>query len=252
MILIPAIDIKSGRCVRLRQGKMDEETVFGDDPLAIAERWIEQGAERLHIVDLDGAIEGRPINAKIIRDIAGSFPNIPIQVGGGIRSKNVVEAYLNAGVQFVVIGTRAVNEPSFVSDLCSEFLGHIIVGLDAREGKIATDGWSSLSSHNVVDTALKFERDGVVAIIYTDIERDGMLSGLNVEGTAYLADSLQTPVIASGGIRDLADIASLLKIADSGVYAAITGRAIYEGTLDFSEANKLVSSKQQLISNGSC
>jgi len=242
MILIPAIDIKAGRCVRLRQGKMNEETIFGDNPLAIAERWIQQGAERLHIVDLDGAVEGYPKNDQIIHDIARKFPNIPIQVGGGIRNKAAVEAYLNSGVQFVVVGTRAVNEPDFVSDLCSDFSGHIIVGLDAREGKIATDGWSKLSGHDVIDTALKFERDGVVAIIYTDIERDGMLSGPNVDATARLAASIQTPVIASGGIRDLDDIDSLLDVAESGIFAAITGRAIYEGTLNFYEANKIASS----------
>ena len=242
MILIPAIDIKAGRCVRLRQGKMNEETIFGDNPLAIAERWIQQGAERLHVVDLDGAVEGHPKNAQVIRDIARKFPNIPIQVGGGIRNKVAVEAYLNSGVQFVVVGTRAVNEPHFVSELCSDFPGHIIVGLDAREGKIATDGWSKLSGHDVIDTALKFERDGVVAIIYTDIERDGMLSGPNVDATARLAASIQTPVIASGGIRYLDDIDSLLDVAESGIFAAITGRAIYEGTLNFSEARKIASS----------
>jgi len=240
MLLIPAIDIKSGRCVRLRQGDFSDETVFNDDPIVAAERWVEQGAKRLHVVDLDGALNGQPTNAKIINQIVNQFPETPVQVGGGIRDDATVEAYLDVGVQFVIIGTRAVNEPNFVSDLCAQFSGHIIVGLDARDGKIATDGWSKLSKHDVIDAALHFERDGVVAIIYTDIERDGMLSGINIEATARLASAIRTPVIASGGIRDLDDIRDLLQVNESGIAAAITGRAIYEGTLNFEEANKLV------------
>jgi len=240
MLLIPAIDIKSGRCVRLRQGDFSDETVFNDDPIVAAERWVEQGAKRLHVVDLDGALNGQPTNAKIINQIVNQFPETPVQVGGGIRDDATVEAYLDVGVQFVIIGTRAVNEPHFVSDLCAQFSGHIIVGLDARDGKIATDGWSKLSKHDVIDAALHFERDGVVAIIYTDIERDGMLSGINIEATARLASAIRTPVIASGGIRDLDDIRDLLQVNESGIAAAITGRAIYEGTLNFEEANKLV------------
>ena len=240
MLLIPAIDIKSGRCVRLRQGDFSDETVFSDDPIIVAERWIKQGAKRLHIVDLDGALNGRPTNAKIINQIVNQFPETPVQVGGGIRDDATVEAYLDVGVQFVIIGTRAVNEPHFVSDLCAEFSGHIIVGLDARNGKIATDGWSKLSNHDLIDAALHFERDGVMAIIYTDIERDGMLSGINIEATEKLASAIRTPVIASGGIRNLDDIRELLQVTESGIFAAITGRAIYEGTLNFEEANKLV------------
>ena len=240
MLLIPAIDIKSGRCVRLRQGDFSDETVFSDDPIIVAERWIKQGAKRLHIVDLDGALNGRPTNAKIINQIVNQFPETPVQVGGGIRDDATVEAYLDVGVQFVIIGTRAVNEPHFVSDLCAEFSGHIIVGLDARNGKIATDGWSKLSNHDLIDAALHFERDGVMAIIYTDIERDGMLSGINIEATEKLASAIRTPVIASGGIRNLDDIRRLLQVTESGIFAAITGRAIYEGTLNFEEANKLV------------
>ena len=240
MLLIPAIDIKSGRCVRLRQGDFSDETVFSDDPIVAAERWVEQGAKRLHVVDLDGALNGQPTNAKIINQIVNQFPETPVQVGGGIRDDATVEAYLDVGVQFVIIGTRAVNEPKFVSDLCAQFSGHIIVGLDARDGKIATDGWSKLSNHDVIDAALHFERDGVMAIIYTDIERDGMLSGINIEATARLASAIRTPVIASGGIRDLDDIRALLQVTESGISAAITGRAIYEGTLNFEEANKLV------------
>ena len=243
MLLIPAIDIKAGRCVRLRQGDLANETVFSDDPVMMAERWVEQGAKRLHIGDLDGAVQGHPANAEIIHRIASRFPEVPVQVGGGIRDDATVEAYLEAGVQFVVIGTRAVNEPHFVSDLCAEFSGHIMVGLDARNGQIATDGWAKLSGHDVIDTALHFERDGVMAIIYTDIERDGMLSGVNIEATARLAASIHTPVIASGGIRDLDDINRLLEVMDSGVFAAITGRAIYEGTLHFGDANKLAAAR---------
>ena len=229
--------------MRLRQGVMTTETVFDDDPVAVAERWVGQGATRLHIVDLDGAVEGHPVNAGIIHEIAQRFPEVPVQVGGGIRDEVTVEVYLEAGVQFVVIGTRAVNDPHFVSDLCAEFAGRIIVGLDARDGQIATDGWSKLSGHEVIDTALHFERDGVAAIVYTDIDRDGMLSGVNVSATARLAEAIQTPVIASGGIRDLADITRLLAVADSGILAAITGRAIYEGTLDFEKARKLAASE---------
>ena len=240
MLLIPAIDIKSGRCVRLRQGDFSDETVFSDDPIIVAERWIKQGAKRLHIVDLDGALNGQPTNAKIINQIVNQFPETPVQVGGGIRDDATVEAYLDVGVQFIIIGTRAVNEPQFVSDLCAEFSGHIIVGLDARNGKIATDGWSKLSNQDVIDAALHFERDGVMAIIYTDIERDGMLSGINIEATEKLASAIRTPVIASGGIRNLDDIRRLLQVTESGIFAAITGRAIYEGTLNFEEANKLV------------
>jgi len=200
---------------------------------------VSQGAQRLHIVDLDGAFAGRPVNAKIIRSIANAFPDIPLQVGGGIRDTETVEAYLDAGVQYVIIGTRAVNEPHFVSDLCAEFPGHIIVGLDAKNGSIATDGWSKLSGHDVIDTAKHFEEDGVSAIVYTDINRDGMLSGVNVEATAMLAEAIRIPVIASGGIRDLSDIRALVAVQDSGISAAITGRAIYEGTLDFQAGQKI-------------
>ena len=241
MLLIPAIDIKDGRCVRLRQGNMADETLFDSDPLSAATRWVEQGAQRLHIVDLDGAVAGTPVNAAVIRAIAERYPDVPLQVGGGIRDEDTVQAYLDAGVQFVIIGTRAVNEPHFVSDLCAEFPGHVIVGLDAREGLIATDGWSKLSGHDVIDMAQHFENDGVVAIVYTDIERDGMLSGVNIEATAQLAESIRIPVIASGGVRDLDDIHRLVAVQDSGIEAAITGRAIYEGTLDFREGQKIAS-----------
>lgn len=239
MLLIPAIDIKGGKCVRLRQGDMDAETVYSDDPVAVAQRWVDAGATRLHIVDLDGARSGKPVNSRIIHAIAEAFPDLVIQVGGGVRDDDTIQAYLDAGVSYVVIGTNAVNTPHFVSDVCVEFPGHIIVGLDARNGKIAIDGWSKLSNHDVIDLAQHFEKDGVAAIIYTDISRDGMLSGVNVDATVKLARSVTIPVIASGGITNLDDIRALCAVADEGIVGAITGRALYEGTLDFAAGQRL-------------
>jgi phosphoribosylformimino-5-aminoimidazole carboxamide ribotide isomerase len=218
---------------------MQDATVFSDDPVRAAERWINTGAKRLHIVDLDGAARGKPVNAAIVRQIASQYPEVPIQVGGGIRDEETVEAYLDLGVQYVILGTRAVNEPHFVSDLCVEFPGHIIVGLDAKDGKLAVDGWSKLSKHDVIDLARRFEDDGVEAIIYTDISRDGMLEGVNLDATRKLAEAIRIPVIAAGGITDLDDVRRLCQLADSGVLGAITGRAIYEGTLDYAEGLKL-------------
>jgi phosphoribosylformimino-5-aminoimidazole carboxamide ribotide isomerase len=239
MLLIPAIDLKDGKCVRLRQGRMDDETVFSDDPVAMAARWVEAGARRLHIVDLNGAFAGQPKNAPVVHAIAEAFPDVPIQVGGGIRDEETIEAYLAAGVRYVIIGTKAVTAPHFVSDVCTEFPGHVIVGLDAKDGRVAVDGWSKLSTHDVVDLARHFEQDGVEAIVYTDISRDGMLSGVNVEATVRLARSIHIPVIASGGIRTLDDVRALCRVAEEGITAAITGRAIYEGTLDFAEGQAL-------------
>ncbi len=239
MLIIPAIDLKDGKCVRLRQGRMEDETVFSDDPVAVAGRWVAAGARRLHLVDLNGAFAGRPVNAGVIRDIAAAHPDVPIQVGGGIRDEDTVAAYLDAGVQYVIIGTKAVSAPHFVNDLCLEFPGHIIVGLDARDGRVAIDGWSKLSRHDVIDLARRFADDGVEAIIYTDIGRDGMMTGVNVEATVKLAQAVNIPVIASGGITDLDDIRALCEVAGEGIMGAITGRAIYEGTLDFAEAQKL-------------
>ncbi len=239
MLLIPAIDLKDGKCVRLRQGRMDDATVFSDDPVAMAGQWVDAGARRLHIVDLNGAFEGRPVNADVIKAIAEAHPDLPIQLGGGIRDEDTVQAYLDAGVQYVIIGTKAVSAPHFVNDLCLEFPGHIIVGLDAKDGKVAIDGWSKLSRHDVIDMAKHFENDGVEAIIYTDIGRDGMMSGVNIEATVKLAQAIHIPVIASGGITNLDDIRALCKVADEGIMGAITGRAIYEGTLDFAEGQKL-------------
>jgi len=239
MLLIPAIDLKDGKCVRLRQGRMEDETVFGDDPVAVAQRWVDAGARRLHMVDLNGAFAGEPVNAAVIRSVAEAFPDLPIQVGGGIRDEETVQAYLDAGVQYTIIGTRAVSAPHFVNDLCAEFPGHIIVGLDAKDGKVAIDGWSKLSHHSVIDMAQRFEDDGVEAIVFTDIGRDGMMNGVNVESTVELAQAIRIPVIASGGITTIDDIRALCKVADEGIMGAITGRAIYEGTLDLAEAQKL-------------
>ena len=239
MLLIPAIDLKDGKCVRLRQGRMEDETVFADDPLDMAQRWVDAGARRLHLVDLNGAFAGQPVNTQVIHRIADAFPDVPIQVGGGIRDEDTVQLYLDAGVQYVIIGTKAVSAPHFINDLCLEFPGHIIVGLDAKDGKVAIDGWSKLSHHDVIDMAQHFERDGVEAIIYTDISRDGMMQGVNVEATVKLASEITTPVIASGGISTMDDIKTLRAVSEEGIMGAIIGRALYEGSIDLAEAQKL-------------
>jgi len=239
LLIIPAIDLKDGKCVRLRQGRMDQATVFSDDPVATARRWVEAGAKRLHIVDLNGALSGHPVNAGAIEAIVRAFPEVSVQVGGGIRDEETIQAYLDCGVRYVILGTKAVNAPHFVSDVCAEFPGHIIVGLDAKDGKVAIDGWSKLSGHDVIDLAKKYQNEGVEAIVYTDIGRDGMMTGVNVEATTRLASAISIPVIASGGISTLDDIRKLCAIADTGVVGAIVGRALYEGTLDFAEAQKL-------------
>jgi phosphoribosylformimino-5-aminoimidazole carboxamide ribotide isomerase len=239
MLLIPAIDIKDGKCVRLRQGRMDEQTIYSNNPVEVAQRWIDAGARRLHLVDLDGAIAGKPENADVVHEIAQTYPGIPIQVGGGIRNEDTIQTYLDAGVSYVIIGTKAVTTPHFVADVCLEFPGHIIVGLDAKNGKLATDGWSKLSHHDVADIGKRFEDEGVSAIIFTDIGRDGMMNSLNVDATIELCREVTIPVIASGGITNLDDIRALCAVASEGIAGAITGRAIYEGTLDFAEAQKL-------------
>ena len=228
---------------------MEDETVFGDDPLAIAERWVDAGTKRLHLVDLDGATTGEPVNGEIIRAIAAAHPDIDVQVGGGIRSEEAVESYLSAGIQYVILGTRAVRTPHFVGDMCSEFPGHIIVGLDAKDGKVAIDGWSKLSSHDVIDLAQHIEEDGVVSIIYTDISRDGMLGGVNIENTVKLAEAIRIPVIASGGVRSLDDIRRVGENVGSGVEGVIAGRSIYEGTLDFKEGLELAASYTDAVSD---
>ena len=236
MEIIPAIDIKEGRCVRLRQGRREEETVFADDPLEMADRWVAQGGSRLHIVDLDGAASGAPVNAPAVRRIAEGHPDIPIQVGGGIRGEDAAQAYLDAGVRHLVIGTRAVREPHFVEDMCLEFPGHIVVGLDVKDGKVATDGWSKLSHHDAADLAQNFQNIGVVAIVFTDIQRDGMMQGLNVEATAELARGLTVPVIASGGVTALDDLRALKAVEDDGIAGVIIGRALYEERIRLADA----------------
>ena len=238
MLIIPAIDLKDGRCVRLQQGKMDSATVFSDDPVAMAKHWAEQGAKRLHIVDLNGAIAGRPKNEKVIREIIKAVGDkLPIELGGGIRDLDTIESYLDAGVTWAVIGTAAVKNPGFLSDACYAFPGHIIAGLDAKEGKVAVEGWSKLTGHDVVDLAKKFEEYGVEALIYTDIGRDGMMGGVNIEATLKLAQAIKTPIIASGGLNSLGDVQAICeKLVPEGVIGTIAGRALYEGKLDLKKA----------------
>ena len=237
MLLIPAIDLKDGHCVRLKQGDMTDATVFSEDPVAMARHWLAAGARRLHLVDLNGAVAGKPKNEAVIKKIVAAVgEDVPIQLGGGLRDLDTLERYLDDGVSYVIIGTAAVKNPGFLHDACVAFPGHIIVALDAKDGKVATDGWSKMTGHDVVDLAKKFEDYGVEAVLYTDIGRDGMLNGVNVEATVKLAQALRIPVIASGGIADLKDIDRLCAVEDEGIMGAITGRAIYEGTLDFRAA----------------
>ncbi len=237
MLLIPAIDLKDGRCVRLRQGDMNDATVFSEDPAETALQWVEQGARRLHLVDLNGAIAGRPKNESAIRAIVDAVgARVPVQLGGGIRDLDTIERYLDDGLSFVIIGTAAVKNPGFLHDACGAFPGHIMVGLDAKDGKVATDGWSKLTGHDVLDLARKFESYGVEAIVYTDIGRDGMLTGVNIEATVRLARELKIPVIASGGVASIDDVDKLCAVESEGVEGAILGRALYEGKLDFRAA----------------
>jgi phosphoribosylformimino-5-aminoimidazole carboxamide ribotide isomerase len=239
MLVIPAIDLKDGACVRLRQGLMEDSTVFSDDPLAMASRWVESGARRLHLVDLNGAFAGEPVNGEAVERIADSYPKLPIQIGGGIRSLETIEQYVKAGVRFVILGTKAVKEPEFVAEACAAFPGKVIVGLDAKAGLVATDGWAEVSEVQATELAKRFEGDGVSAIVYTDIARDGMMQGVNVEATLGMARAASIPVIASGGITNLDDIRALAAVSSEGIIGAITGRAIYEETLDLSEAQRI-------------
>lgn len=241
MLVIPAIDLKDGKCVRLKQGRMEEDTVFSDNPVAMAKHWVDAGAQRLHVVDLNGAFAGKPVNGNVIRQVVQAYPELDIQVGGGIRELDTIQEYLDQGVNYVILGTKAVTMPHFVANACTEFPERIIVGLDARDGKLATDGWSKLSHHSVVDMAKRFEQEGVNAIVYTDISRDGMMQGVNIKATVDLACSIQIPVIASGGIHNLQDIQALCEVAEEGIMGVITGRAIYEGSLDFAQAQQLAS-----------
>jgi len=240
MLIIPAIDLKDGHCVRLKQGAMDQATVFSDDPAAMARHWLAQGARRLHLVDLNGAFAGKPRNEEAIKAIVEAVGDaVPVQLGGGIRDLDTVERYLDDGVSYVIIGTAAVKTPGFLHDACYAFPGHVMVALDAKEGKVAVDGWSKMTGHDVIDLAKKFQDYGVEAIIHTDIGRDGMLTGVNIQATVVLARSLSVPVIASGGITDLEDVRALCQVEQEGIIGAITGRAIYQGTLEFADAQKL-------------
>src|SRR5512140_1669611 len=237
MLLIPAIDLKDGHCVRLKQGDMDRSTTFSEDPGATAKSWLDKGARRLHLVDLNGAFAGKPQNFTAIRSILKAVGNdIPVQLGGGIRDLDTIEKYIDGGLRYVIIGTAAVKNPGFLHDACTAFGGHIIVGLDAKDGKVATDGWSKLTGHEVVDLARKFEDWGVESIIYADIDRGGMLSGINVAATVKLAQALHSPVLASGGLSNIADIEKLCAVEDEGIEGVICGRAIYSGELDFVKA----------------
>jgi phosphoribosylformimino-5-aminoimidazole carboxamide ribotide isomerase len=238
VLIIPAIDLKDGRCVRLQQGDMSTATVFGDDPVAMARHWAAQGARRLHVVDLNGAVAGRPKNEKVIREMIKAVGDaMPIQLGGGIRDLDTIESYIDAGVTYVVIGTAAVKNPGFLSDASYAFPGHIIAGLDAKDGKVAVEGWSKMTGHDVVDLAKKYEEYGIEALVYTDIGRDGMMSGINIEATFKLAQAIKIPLIASGGLNSIKDVESVChKLVPEGVIGAITGRALYEGRIDFKKA----------------
>ena len=239
MLLIPAIDLKDGHCVRLQQGDMNLSTTFSEEPSVMARSWVNKGARRVHLVDLNGAFAGQPKNEaairKILKEVGGE---VDVQLGGGIRDLDTIERYLDAGLRYVIIGTAAVRNPGFLQDACTAFGGHIIVGLDAKDGKIATDGWSKLTKHDVVDLGKKFEDFGVESIIYTDIGRDGMLSGINIDATVRLAQALTIPVIASGGLSNMADIEALCGVEGEGIEGVICGRAIYSGDLDFEKAQE--------------
>ncbi|MCH7673086.1 MAG: 1-(5-phosphoribosyl)-5-[(5-phosphoribosylamino)methylideneamino]imidazole-4-carboxamide isomerase [Proteobacteria bacterium] len=240
MLIIPAIDLKDGQCVRLRQGRMEDATVFSDDPVQMAGKWVSKGARRLHIVDLNGAFAGTPVNGEIVKAIARAYPSLPIQIGGGIRDLDSVQFYIDAGVSYVIIGTQAVKQPEFVKAACAAFPGKVIVGLDAVDGRVATEGWADVSELTAVELARQFSDYSVEAIVYTDISRDGMMKGVNIEATVELAEKSSIPIIASGGIAKLGDIVDLKAVSKTvtgaGILGAITGRAIYEGKLDLAEA----------------
>ena len=239
MIIIPAIDLKNGQCVRLKRGIMQDVTVFSDDPIKTAEHWVEQGATRLHLVDLDGAFIGKPVNADIISKISKRFSKLVIQIGGGIRDIKTASAYIEVGASYLIIGTMAVNDDEFIKQLCTMFPYKIIVGLDANNGLVATDGWTLQTNISVINLAKKFETYKLNSIIYTDIGRDGMMQGVNIEAIKELAQQTSIDIIASGGITNIKDIISLNTIKHHGVIGAISGRAIYEGTLNFKQAQQI-------------
>ena len=244
MLIIPAIDLKDGKCVRLKQGRMEDDTVFSDDPVATATHWVNEGARRLHLVDLNGAFAGTPIHKNVVESITKAHPELPVQIGGGIRSLETIEHYLEAGVSFVIIGTKAAKEPEFVEEACKKFAGHIIVGIDAKDGYVATDGWANVLDVKATDLAKRFADAGVSSIVYTDIARDGMMQGVNFEQTVALADYCKLPVIASGGVTNIDDVYALSQ--HPSLLGAITGRAIYEGSLNLREAQLVLDEVQQL------
>ena len=240
MILIPAIDLKEGKCVRLQQGEMHRDTVFSDRPVEMADRWVNEGCKRLHIIDLDGAFAGKPLNAEIVREACEKHPDLPIQIGGGIRNMETIEGYVNAGVSWCIIGTQAVRDPSFVKQACKEFPGKIIVGLDAKKGMVAVEGWAETSDISAVDLGKEFENDGVAAIVYTDIARDGMMQGVNILETQQLAQAISIPVIASGGMTNMDDVKAVQAAEKDGVMGAILGRSLYDGTIDLKTAQEFL------------
>ena len=247
MLIIPAIDLKDGKCVRLKQGVMETATVFSDDPGAMAAQWAKLGARRLHVIDLNGAAAGKPKNENAIKAIIAGAGDVPIQLGGGIRDLDTIERYIDAGIRYVIIGSAAVKTPGFLHDACTAFSGHVMVALDAKDGKVAVDGWSKVTGHDVLDLARKFEDYGVEAIVFTDIGRDGMLTGVNIDATVALARHLTAPIIASGGVANLDDVKALCKVESEGITGAITGRAVYQGTLDFAAAQKLADTLSQPV-----
>lgn len=238
MIIIPAVDIKEGKCVRLLQGRMEDSTHYSDSPASMAKQWADKGAELIHIIDLDGAFAKGVKNYHAIKEILERI-RTPIQVGGGIRDLKTIEMYLEAGVSKVIIGSEALYNPQLVKDACGKYPGRIVVGIDARNGMVAVEGWSRTSETKAIDLAKEFESCGVAAINFTDIHRDGMQTGPNIEETAALAEAVSIPIVASGGVSTLEDIKNLLEIEDKGVVGVITGRAIYEGTLDLEEAIRI-------------
>jgi phosphoribosylformimino-5-aminoimidazole carboxamide ribotide isomerase len=241
MLVIPAIDLKAGKCVRLKQGRMSEETLYSESPARTAMIWYEQGARRLHLVDLDGAVGGKPANSHAIRQVIESVP-IPIELGGGIRNMETLEAYFELGVTWAVLGTVAIKDPSFVEKACAAFPGRIILAVDAVKNSVAVEGWTESTGMRATDLARRFQGKGIAAIIYTDIERDGMSTGPNLIATEDFARSLETPVIASGGISGIEDVKKIAALAQAGVMGMITGRALYEGTLDLKEALRVAES----------
>ena len=239
MKIIPAIDIQNGNCVRLKQGDFTKETIFHSSPIDMAQKWVDEGAERLHIVDLDGARLGSPINMAVISKICDKFPSIPVQIGGGIRDLETAEKYLSAGASFIIVGTKAVEDPNFIKILCSKFPRKVIVGIDAKNGEVATEGWLSISDKNAIDFAKIFENLGVAEIVYTDIEKDGMMKGLNIEATLDLAKNVKIPIIASGGVSCIEDIYKIGAYTKSGISGIIIGRALYEKKFNIEEAKKV-------------